>query len=119
MSVGSVFLDEYTRDAILDMLEHAQELVDLADRTDIEELLAERLPRLGVERLFEIIGEAASRVPEHVQKRIDVPWREIKGLRNLLAHAYHRTDPTTLSGIIRDDLPRLIEEIERFLGAQD
>jgi len=36
---------------------------------------------------LEIIGEAASYVPDDFRKRYDdVPWDEMRGIRNILAH---------------------------------
>jgi len=45
--------------------------------------------RTAVERQLFVIGEAAARMsPEWKDARPAVPWRQIVGLRNLLAHGY-------------------------------
>jgi len=42
-------------------------------------------------RLVEVIGEAASRVPEEFHSRyLEVPWRRTVGIRNRLIHGYDR-----------------------------
>ena len=55
-------------------------------RADLDE---EELPTLGLLRLLEILGEAASTVSETVQDaHPEVPWKAMKGLRNRLIHGY-------------------------------
>ena len=45
--------------------------------------------RSAIERQLEIIGEAARRVsPEFQQEHPEIAWRNITGLRNILAHEY-------------------------------
>jgi len=46
-----------------------------------------------------VIGEAAAGVGDEIRERHpEVPWARIVGLRNELAHAYHRVD----DGALRD-----------------
>jgi uncharacterized protein with HEPN domain len=41
-----------------------------------------------------IPGEAAKNIFEPVKsKNPEVPWRDMMGMRDILAHAYFRTDP--------------------------
>ena len=40
-------------------------------------------------RRFEIIGEAANRISQATQSSIvDIPWKEVIGMRNILIHDY-------------------------------
>lgn len=46
-------------------------------------------PKEAVERNFEIIGEAASRVPEAFKlQNQNIEWRLIKDFRNVIIHHY-------------------------------
>lgn len=43
----------------------------------------------AVIRVFEIIGEAVKSLPEDwTEKEPEIPWRQIAGFRDVLAHAY-------------------------------
>jgi uncharacterized protein with HEPN domain len=43
----------------------------------------------AVIRNFEIIGEATKNIPEEVRKKYpDIPWKEMAGMRDKLAHEY-------------------------------
>ncbi len=47
----------------------------------------------AVLRRLEIIGEAAGRISPEVQKEFsDIPFREIRGMRNIIAHDYGEVD---------------------------
>lgn len=71
----------------------------------------------AVIRNLEIIGEAASHVPGEIQKQnSDVPWKEIKGIRNILAHEYFGVDNEIIWKTIQDDLPSIRPRIEKILN---
>src|SRR5438876_452724 len=63
--------------------------------------------RSAVERQFEIIGEAMTRLikrdPQLAQRITD--WRKISGFRNALIHGYDSIDDTTSWRIITIKLP--------------
>jgi uncharacterized protein with HEPN domain len=60
----------------------------------------------NIRRLDRLMGESlANRYPE-------IPWSEIKGIRNILAHDYFDIDPEEIYGICSEDLAIL----KRVLG---
>jgi uncharacterized protein with HEPN domain len=67
----------------------------------------DRLRQLAVERLLEIIGESANSLSDNFRAGYaDVPWRDIIGLRIVLAHHYHRVDPNQVWVIASVEVPR-------------
>ena len=68
--------------------------------------------RLAMERLLEIIGEAANVLDPSTAARYErVPWRDITRLRILLAHHYHRVDPSQIWAIATKEIPALHAEL--------
>jgi uncharacterized protein with HEPN domain len=66
-------------------------------------------------REFEIIGEAAGKLPEALKgRRPDVEWQDIKDFRNLLTHEYFGVDLEIVWKIIEDDLPGLMDAIREI-----
>jgi uncharacterized protein with HEPN domain len=62
----------------------------------------------AVIRNLEIIGEAASRVSPALQAaHPDLPWEQMRGLRNRLAHAYFDVDLTIVWDVVERELPEL------------
>ena len=66
-----------------DMQSYAEEIASIIENENQVTFLKNRIKRLAVERLLEIIGEAANHVSVETQKLLsDIPWARIIGLRN-------------------------------------
>ncbi len=81
-------------------------------RVDLE---SDRRLNLALVRWLEIVGEAASRVPkETCALHPEIPWADIVGLRNRLIHGYDAVNFEILWQIVTQDLPPLIDRLERI-----
>ena len=79
------------RDRILDMLEMCDLLIQHA--SDERRLADDPVTQAAAQRWIEVLGEAASHVSDELQtKHPEVAWREIIGIRLILAHAYFHID---------------------------
>ncbi len=77
------------RFCITDMIEFAEKVLAYTKGMNQDTLVADPLRYDAVLRNLELIGEAATHIPDHVRvAHPDVPWRAIVGLRNRLAHGY-------------------------------
>jgi len=66
----------------------------------------------AVIRRLEIIGEAVKGVPDHIRTAHPaVPWRDIAGARDILAHEYFRVDLGMAWDMVKKDLPLLESEV--------
>ena len=98
------------------MLDHSREAVEMTRGRIRGDLDRDRLLNLALVRLVEVIGEAASRVPEEFRSRHpQVPWRQTMGMRNRLIHGYDTVNFDILWTIIQEDLPPLIEQLEAIV----
>ena len=98
------------------MLDHAREATEMARYRSRADLDTDRMLNLALVRLMEIVGEAASRVPEDFRSRYpQVSWRDVADLRNRLAHGYSTIDFDILWAIIQNDLPPLIAMLEKIV----
>jgi uncharacterized protein with HEPN domain len=74
----------------------------------------------AVERNFEIIGEAASRIPDDYKKlHPNVEWRIIKDFRNFIIHEYFGVNNQIVWDTIQYRLPDLLQEITNLISATD
>lgn len=98
------------------ILDHAREAVTIAQGKARADLDQDRLLNLALTRLIEIVGEAASRVPEEVQaKYSNLSWLQMIGARNRLIHGCDSVNFDILWVIVSKDLPALISQLEIVL----
>ena len=101
-----------------DMLDAARRTRDMMRGISYDALMADERTRLAVERLLEIVGEAARRVSPECRRRHDgIPWAPIIGFRNVLAHEYGEINYERLYAVVTKGVPELIREIEGILGS--
>ena len=103
-------------------------LADLAEAADAAaELVSlgkkrwdtERPLRLAGEAVIGRLGDIATKLPDEVTKATpEIPWREVKGMRVIAAHAYHRIDYEEVWVTLRDDVPRMDQAIKRWRQTQ-
>lgn len=80
-----------------------------------EELLDNRLLYYGLVKQIEIIGEAANLLThEFREMHVDVNWRPIVAMRNVLVHDYIHISKDMLWATITQDIPSLKEHIVRY-----
>lgn len=69
----------------------------------------------AVIRNCEIIGEAATHVPEEVQRKyLEIPWAKMKGIRNILIHEYFGVDIEVVWETVQKDLGPLKQQLEKI-----
>lgn len=62
----------------------------------------------AVVRNLEVIGEAVKKIPEEVRNRyMDIPWKKIAGLRDILIHEYFGVNINIVWDVIENKLQTL------------
>jgi uncharacterized protein with HEPN domain len=65
---------------------------------------------------FVVIGEAVKNLaPETRESEPQIPWLDVAGLRDLIAHEYFRIEINRILAIVERDLPPLEQAIDRLL----
>lgn len=105
---------------LADMLCFVRELRAIAASHTLAAFVADRILNLATEKLFINLGEAAQRLPEAERSAIaGVPWRQIVGLRNILAHGYERIDQESLYRTSAADLAAVEEALAKALADRE
>lgn len=64
----------------------------------------------------QLFGEAANHIPENIRSQMpDVPWRELIGMRNRLAHGYFGINNTILWQVVEIEVPKLYATLQHIL----
>ena len=94
-------IERYTASITLDTFRSQEQLID------------------AVVRNFIVIGEAARYVPPEITAHYPaVPWAKMRGLRNVVVHAYFDVDADILWETLRQDLPPLVPALRAILKAE-
>lgn len=106
-------------DAVLSDIEEAAEAaLELVGRGR-EAWEGDRLLRLAGEAVIGRIADAANRLPDEVKDAVpDVPWDDLRDIRILVDHIYHRIDYDTLWETLATDVPDLLERLRRWRKAR-
>lgn len=98
------------RDRILDMIEMCELLDEHA--SDATALANDPVIQAAAQRWIEVLGEAASHVSDETRAaHPEVAWREIVGIRVILADAYFHVDQDIVGEVVARHVPALRDQL--------
>jgi uncharacterized protein with HEPN domain len=106
------------RDAayLWDMRDAARDIVNWVQSVSYEQFCSNEMLHSAVERKLEVFGEAAGRVSIEMQEaHPEIPWKEIKGVRVILAHKYSDIDLRVIWEAAVKELPNILSDVERLM----
>jgi uncharacterized protein with HEPN domain len=103
-------------DRLKDILRAAQLAVLHAGGLDASALASEHKSRDAALLQIAVIGEAVSHLPGEIQALApEIPWHQIKGMRNHIIHAYWQVDLVTVAQTIVRRLDPLTAAANRLV----
>lgn len=109
-------MDERDREALKRALESARIAIQHV-RSGGPDWRSDQKTVDAASKRVEEVSEQLKRVsPQQQAAMPGIPWKEAKGMREVLAHDYGRVDVELLADVIENDLPKLIKEIDAVLG---
>jgi uncharacterized protein with HEPN domain len=109
------------RKLVEDIRQASDLIAGFVDGKDLDDYAADPLLRSGVERQFEIIGEAAnrlSRVAPVVLAEITHASR-VLAFRNILIHGYDVVEHGVVWDVVQTHLPVLRQQVRALLARTD
>ena len=101
---------------IRDMIGFGERVLSYTEGMDRTAFLADVRTYDATLRNLELIGEAATHIPEAIRDtHPEVPWRAIIGARNRLAHGYLHIDHNILWSLVEDAVPQLLPALRGLL----
>ena len=105
---------------LLDILTAARKAIRVTQGMTRDDFAANDIVQDSVIRQIEIMGEAARLVsPTFQSSHNEIPWHEIRGMRNRLIHDYKRIDLDEVWKTLHVDIPELIRLIEPLIPPED
>jgi uncharacterized protein with HEPN domain len=112
--------DEKQAGLLRDILDSALTIRTYLNQVSHEAFMANPEKQDAVLRRFEIIGEAASRLsPETQSKFPNLPFRSMRGMRNIIAHDYGDVDVEQIWKTATTHIDELIETLSRHFGGPE
>jgi len=111
-----------------DILKHLYDIRDASwaigrfvEGKTFEDYEKDELLQSGVERKFEVIGEALNRIKKNYPIVLESirEYRNIISFRNILIHGYDAINTQIVWGIIEDDLGKIIEDVDTLISEND
>ena len=87
----------------------------IGEKFDFRQYLANKMLRRAVEREFEIIGEAMTRINKINPELQISSKKQIISMRNRVIHGYDKIDDEIVWGTIIRHLPLLKKEVEELM----
>lgn len=101
------------------VIEAVVRIQDFVEGMSVERFLADARTSDAVLRNLEIIGEAARLVLEEITSQYDqVPWADMRAMRNIVAHEYDRVNLRIIWNSIEQDLPPLVPLLQQVLAQE-
>jgi uncharacterized protein with HEPN domain len=101
---------------IEDIIESGNKILQYTRDITFEQFLLDDKTKDAVIRNFEIIGEAANRLPGQFKKdNQQIDWLRIRGFRNRIVHDYFGIDFQIVWNILSDFLPVMIEDLKKLI----
>jgi uncharacterized protein with HEPN domain len=102
------------------MREAARDVVEFIRGVSYSDFCKDKRVRYAVERRIEVIGEAARHISETFKtKHSEIPWRQIIGQRNILAHEYGGILVERIWQTAQESIPRLLEVLNQLVPVDE
>ena len=94
------------------ILESIEEIEAAVTGYDLDKFIANHIVRIAVVKWIEIIGEASVYITDEIKQGYsEIDWREIKGMRNIVAHEYFGVKYDLIWEVATEHLPELKKQI--------
>ena len=111
--------DERSIDHLEVMLEYARRGLSFVEGMDFAGFRADLRTQSAVAMALVMIGEMASRIIKRNAKLVarhpEMPWSQITGMRNRIAHEYDKIDIAVMWSVVHESLPALARQIPLVL----
>ena len=99
-----------------DMRDAALKILSYTSGMSFDDFISDDKTIDAVVRNFEIIGEAANRVPDNFKSHHpEIEWRRMTGLRNRIIHQYFGINYATVWKIKEENIPELADFIQQAI----
>lgn len=97
------------------ILDATRKIQEYLGQMSLNDFFADSKTESAVIMQIQIIGELSKKIPEEIKSEIDVPWKEISGLRDMVSHDYFSLDVEAIWNTATKDVQELEQKIKNYL----
>ena len=113
-------LNENDLSYLIDIVDCIIDINEFTESIQYYQFEKDKMRKLAVERQLEVIGQAANKISKETQEILKaIPWANIIGLRNKLAHDYGEILAERIWTISKTSVQELLKEIEKVEGIKE
>ena len=106
--------------SLLDIVRAGELILQFAQGVSREQLESDVMRQSAILYQITIMGEATKRLSRDFRaQHTEVPWDDIAGMRDIIAHQYDRLDLNIVWQVIQRNIPELLSMIVPLLPVQD
>ena len=97
---------------VADIVQQAELLLSHTEGVDWARFESDDILQGNVLYRLSVIGEAVASIPDEVRLLYpEVPWRDIRNMRNVITHVYFGVDLARVWDVVETDLPVLLAKV--------
>ena len=113
-------LNEDDLSYLIDIVDCIMDINEFTKTVEYYQFESDKMRKFAVERQLELIGQAANKISIETQDNLEnIPWKNIIGLRNKLAHDYGEILAERIWRISKESVQDLYKEIENIEEIKD
>jgi len=94
--------------SLLDIRQAIQRIIAFSEEMTPSDLAINEEKQSAILYQVIVLGEATKRLSlEFRNRHPHIPWKDIAGMRDILAHQYDKVNLTTLWDVVHNDIPEL------------
>jgi uncharacterized protein with HEPN domain len=97
------------------MMDSFSKIQDYIKDMSYENFLTDSKTQSAVIMQLQVIGEFAKKMPNEIKESVDIPWKLIVGMRDMVSHDYFNLDIKTVWDTAIKSVPEAEKEIGEYL----
>ncbi|MCY7320992.1 MAG: DUF86 domain-containing protein [Phormidesmis sp. CAN_BIN36] len=103
---------------VRDVLDAISEIREFTDEITFEEFQTDRKTIRAVLYDLAIIGEAVRSIPPEIEaSHPEIPWDDVRGMRNIVIHEYFQVNLSIIWQTLREDLVLLESSLRQLISS--
>jgi len=98
------------------MMDSFRKIKDYIKDMSFDDFSGDSKTQSAVIMQLQVIGELSKRMPEEIKTEIEIPWKKISGMRDMVSHDYFNLDIKAVWDTVIKNVPEAELEVSNYLN---